>query len=156
MVSNDSEVVLSPCHCALLRKASRHVSHAYDTAIASTGLKTTQLSRLATIDRAADSPPTQKRLAEMMVMDRSTLGQNLRPLEKQGFIILKTDKDDARSKRVRLTSKGRLKLREALVLWGEMQSRFEQSFGAESTATLRRVLHALATTDFSAATVSTR
>ena len=148
MDSPNSLKILSPCHCAILRKASRHVSLMYDTGLASTGLKTTQFTLLAAIDRAEGDLPTMKELSEILVMDRSTLGQNLRPLEKQGFIRLEVDKGDARSRHVRLTSKGQSKLAEARALWHEIQARFESSFGAEPTAILRGSLLTLATTDF--------
>jgi len=143
--------ILSPCHCAVLRKASRHVSLVYDAGLASTGLKTTQFTLLAAIDRAESDLPTMKELSEILVMDRSTLGQNLRPLEKRGFIRFEVDKGDARSRHVRLTSKGRSKLAEARVLWRDIQARFESNFGAEPTAILRDSLLILATTDFSSA-----
>jgi DNA-binding MarR family transcriptional regulator len=143
------EKILSPCHCAVLRKASRHVSQVYDTALAPTGLKTTQFSLLAAIDRGEDALMSMRELADVMVMDRSTLGHNLRPLEKQTFIKFISNKGDARSRHVQLTRKGRSKLEEARVLWRAMQDRFESSFGTSPTTDLRRSLLILATTDFS-------
>ena len=148
MNASPVDKILSPCHCAVLRKASRHVSRAYDTALVSSGLKTTQFSLLAAMDRADGSFPTMKELAEVMVMDRSTLGHNLRPLEKQGFIRLAASKEDARSRHILLTRKGRSKLEEARGLWRKMQTRFESSFGAGPTTILRGSLLSLATTEF--------
>src|SRR5271170_6761404 len=121
MMTSSVEKILSPCHCAVLRKASRHVSQVYDTALAPTGLKTTQFSLLAAIDRGEDALTSMRELAEVMVMDRSTLGRNLRPLEKQTFIRITSNKDDARSRHVQLTHKGRSKLEEARALWRGMQ-----------------------------------
>ena len=143
------EKILSPCHAAVLRKASRHVSHVYDTGLASTGLKTTQFTLLAAIDRGQDTLLSLGELAKVMVMDRSTLGHNLRPLEKQGYIKFTANQDDARSRRVFLTRRGRNKLEEARVIWRDIQSRFELNFGTGPTAELRRSLLILATTDFS-------
>jgi DNA-binding MarR family transcriptional regulator len=141
--------IFSPCHCNVLRKAARHVSHTYDLALQPTGLKTTQFSLLAAIDRRRDNPPTMQELAEVMVMDRSTLGHNLRPLEREHLIELGTNASDRRSRLVRLTEKGRKKLQEAAGFWREMQQRFESVFGAERTARLREDLLALATMNFS-------
>ncbi|MEI9999413.1 MAG: MarR family winged helix-turn-helix transcriptional regulator [Verrucomicrobiota bacterium] len=145
------EKIASPCHCAVLRKASRHVSQVYDAALAATGLKTTQFSLLSAIDRSKDATLTVGELAEIMVMDRSTLGHNLRPLEKAGLLRLAANKVDARSRLIVLTRKGRAKLAAARVLWSQMQGRFESRFGTRPSAELRRALLALATTDFSAA-----
>lgn len=145
----DPDKILSPCHCAVLRKASRHVSQAYDAAIAPTGLKTTQFSLLAAVHHNGEQPFTMSELAEVMVMDRSTLGHNLRPLERAGLITLEAGKEDARSRQVRLTPQGLAKLKEGSALWQRMQTRFESAFGAEATADLRAALLKLATTDFS-------
>ena len=82
--------ILSPCHCAVLRKASRHVSQVYDLAVAPAGLKTTQFSLLAAIHRNGEESSTMGELAEVMVMDRSTLGHNLRPLKHNGLITIET------------------------------------------------------------------
>jgi len=141
--------IFSPCHCNVLRKAARHVSQAYDTALQPAGLKTTQFSLLAAINRRKDSPPTMQELAEVMVMDRSTLGHNLRPLERDRLVSLQASKADRRSRLVYLTDRGRLKLEEAAKLWREMQKRFEAAFGEGRTASIREALLALATTPFS-------
>lgn len=146
---SDPNKILSPCHCAVLRKASRHVSQAYDAALAPAGLKTTQFSLLAAVHRNGEKSFTMGELAEVMVMDRSTLGHNLRPLERAALIAIEAGGADARRREVRLTPKGRSKLKEAAVLWKRMQTRFESAFGAESTTRLREALLALATIDFS-------
>jgi DNA-binding MarR family transcriptional regulator len=144
----DLDKILSPCHCAVLRKASRHVSQAYDLALAPSGVKTTQFSLLAAVHRNGGESLTIGELAEVMGMDRSTLGHNLRPLERDGLVTIETGLNDARRRRIRLTSKGRAKLKEAAVLWQKMQARFESAFGSKATADLRTALLTLATTKF--------
>lgn len=135
--------VLSPCHCAMLRKATRRVSQAYDTALAPAGLKTTQYTLLSAINRAGQ--PALNELAAILVMDRSTLGHNLRPLEREGLVEMLPDPADARSRRVRLTAQGRTRQAEARLLWEKMQARFEETFGPSQTAALREALLQLAT-----------
>ena len=144
----DLEKLLSPCHCAVLRKASRRISHTYDTALASSGLKTTQFSLLAAISQMEDEPLTMKELAEAMVMDRSTLGHNLRPLERDGLVEIRPSKADARSREIILTKKGRKKLTEAGALWRRMQEAFVNTVGAAEVARLRKFLIALTATEF--------
>jgi DNA-binding MarR family transcriptional regulator len=146
---SELDKILSPCYCAVLRKASRHVSQAYDLALAPARLKTTQFSLLAAIHHSGESSSTIGELAEVMVMDRSTLGHNLRPLERNGLITIETGGNDARRRQIRLTRKGRAKLKEAGVLWQKMQARFESAYGAQSTTKLRETLLKLASTDFS-------
>ena len=125
------------CNCAALRKASRRMSQFYDTALAPCGLKSTQFAMLAEIERRAEAPPTIRDMAERLVMDQSTIGQNLRPLEREGLIALVTDASDRRSRRVTLTKAGRARLADALPLWSSAQQRFESGFGKRAAAELR-------------------
>lgn len=130
--------IFSPCYCAMLRKASRRVSRAYDAALAPMGLKTTQFSLLAAIDRAGEA--TIGELADILVMDRSTLGHNLRPLEREKLLMLSTEDGDARTRRVRLTASGVSRLAEARRIWRGVQERFENTFGSGQAAALHETL----------------
>ena len=88
--------------------------------------------------------PTVGELAEELVMDRSTLGQNLRPLERDHLVRLLTDPKDRRSRLIALTKLGLAKLTEAATYWRMAQERFEAAFGQQAAAELRAVLHAIA------------
>jgi DNA-binding MarR family transcriptional regulator len=72
------------CNCFAVRAAARHVTQSYDQFLAPTGLRTTQFSILAKLKRKG--PLTINALAEDMVMDRTTLGRNILPLERDGLI----------------------------------------------------------------------
>jgi hypothetical protein len=74
------------CNCAALRQAARRVTRFYDEALAPTGLGVNQFSILARLSRVG--PSTIQDLARLLVMDRSTLGHLLRPLEKRGLVKL--------------------------------------------------------------------
>jgi len=136
---------LTPCHCGVLRQASRHVSLAYDAALVPAGLKTTQMSLLVAIDQA-EGGTTLQELAKALVMDRSTLGKNLRPLEREGLISLQKGAVDARRRQVSLTEDGQARLAKAIPLWRQAQARFENAFGTRATAELRENLYNLTTT----------
>ncbi len=79
-------------------------------------------------------------LATAMVMDRSTLGHNLRPLERDNLVILKLSADDRRKRHVELTKKGRDVLHRSRRLWERAEGRFEEIFGKQPAAELRAVL----------------
>ena len=128
------------CNCVALRKASRRISQFYDSALASSGLRSTQFAVLVELDRRADAPPTIRELSEVLVMDQSTIGQNLRPLEREGLIALVQDEADRRSRRVKLTRTGRSRLAAAQPLWRAAQQSFENGFGKRAAAELRSVL----------------
>jgi len=129
------------CTCGSLRKASRRISQFYDTALAPMGIKSTQFSILSEVDRGSlEGPVTMCELATAMVMDRSTLGHNLKPLERDDLVILRLSADDRRKRYVELTKKGRLILRKSRRLWQHAEERFESIFGKEPAAELRAVL----------------
>jgi DNA-binding MarR family transcriptional regulator len=129
------------CTCGSLRKASRRVSQFYDTALAPVGIKSTQYSILAEVDRrSVEGPVTMCELATAMVMDRSTLGHSLKPLERDDLVTLRLSDDDRRKRYVELTKQGRSLLRKSRRLWQNAEGRFEKIFGKEPAAELRAVL----------------
>jgi DNA-binding MarR family transcriptional regulator len=138
-------IELNRCNNTALRKASRRLSQVYDEILEPSGLKATQLSILAEIDRRGDEPPTMKTLAEALVMDRSTLGQNIRPLERDGLLALTDNPTDGRSKNVVLTKDGKGKVVEAEAMWRMAQDLFEKNFGVGEAAALRKALLLIAT-----------
>jgi DNA-binding MarR family transcriptional regulator len=116
------------CTCANLRKAARVVTQAYDAALQPVGLKATQFTLLATLTRLGDAPLT--RLADALVMDRTTLTRNLKPLVREGFIRIDQE-EDQRVRKVSLTDSGRVVFDKALPRWQQAQSRMQKSLGQE-------------------------
>src|SRR5712675_3734350 len=116
------------CNCFAVRSAARHVTQFYDQFLAPTGLRTTQFSVLARLKRKG--PLAINRLAEEMVMDRTTLGRNILPLERDGLISIEPTASDRRAKELRLTKAGEKRLQAALKGWSQAQARFETVFGA--------------------------
>jgi DNA-binding MarR family transcriptional regulator len=133
-----STAAVSLCNGAALRKATRRLSQLYDSVLAPCGLKLSQHSTLAHIDRAGT--PNMSDLAKDMVLDRSALTHNLKPLERDGFIETLPDETDKRGRRVALTPTGKKKLAESKALWNEAQMRFENSYGAAKASKLRALL----------------
>jgi hypothetical protein len=72
------------CNCLSLRQATRRVTQLYDQALAPLDLRATQYSLLTQIDTLG--PVAFNPLAETLVMDRATLGHNVRPLEARGLV----------------------------------------------------------------------
>jgi DNA-binding MarR family transcriptional regulator len=140
------------CNCLALREATRHVTQFYDQFLASSGLRTTQFSILTKLRLAG--PMTINALAKALVMDRTTLGRNVLPLEREGLIDIMPGRSDRRSKELRLTDAGAARLRTARKGWTEAQTRFEASFGGRRAAGLRALLHAVTATDLGTAPAS--
>ena len=132
------------CNCAALRKASRHMTLFYDAALEPSGLRSTQYALLPEIHRRGDAPPSIGDLAEALVIDQSTIGQNLRPLQRDGLVTLERDQADRRTRLVKLTRAGRSRLADARPLWLAAQEKFEVSFGKRAAAELRNLLASIA------------
>jgi DNA-binding MarR family transcriptional regulator len=136
---------LEECTCLAVRQAARHVTQFYDRHLAPVGLRTTQFSILARLRR--HGAMTINALAEEMVMDRTTLGRNILPLERDGLISIKPGRTDRRSKELRLTDAGLERLRAGYQGWRDAQKGFAAAFGNARTVELRAFLHEVAATD---------
>lgn len=131
-----------PCICAVMRKAGRILTGRYDRCLKPSGLKLTQYSMLANIERNPDMSVSE--LAELLVMDQTTVTRNLRVLEKLGYIRLGSDKNDHRIKRIRISQAGTSKMDEARPLWKEAQSETEEILGGKNIESLLDSLRKLA------------
>jgi DNA-binding MarR family transcriptional regulator len=136
------------CNCLAVRQAARHVTQFYDQCLAPTGLRTTQFSILAKLRRLG--PMTINTLAADLVMDRTTLGRNILPLERDGLVVVKPGAADRRLKELRLTEAGAESVRAGVKLWASAQARFETTFGPDRATELRHLLRNLVATDLAA------
>src|SRR6202045_1598607 len=94
----------SDCNCLAVRQAARYITQFYDRYLGAAGLRTTQYGILARLKR--QGPMSINTLAAELVVDRTTLGRNIRPLERDGLIAIEPDPSDGRSKILRLTKAG--------------------------------------------------
>jgi len=138
------------CNCFAVRAAARHVTQCYDQFLASSGLRTTQFSILARLKRRG--PLTISELAESMVMDRTTLGRNILPLERDGLIRIEATASDRRAKELHLTKDGEKRVEAARKGWQAAQARFEAVFGVKRAADLRALLRGVVASELVAAT----
>ncbi len=136
------------CNCLALRQATRLVTQFYDQHLAASGLRGTQYSILARLDRLG--PMTINALAAELVMDRTTLGRNILPLERDGLIRIEPNSADARSRDLALTAKGVNRLRAARAGWVEAQKEFDAAYGARNAAELRALLKSVVTSELGA------
>ena len=86
-------------------------------------------------------------LAAQLVVDRTTLGRNIRPLERDGLIAIEPDPSDRRSKILRLTKAGAARFRRAEKHWVEAQKHFERAYGGRQASQLRENLRAVIASD---------
>ncbi|VVE40838.1 MarR family winged helix-turn-helix transcriptional regulator [Pandoraea anhela] len=133
------------CNNTALRKAARHVTRFYDACLAETGLRGTQYAILKLL--VARGPSTIADLADALVMDRATMGHNLRPLERDGLIAIRVGQRDRREREVTLTNEGVALEAEGKLAWSRAQQQFEARFGKEDALAMRRIMARIAALD---------
>ena len=106
----------------------------YDEALAPSGLKITMFRVIRRLSETGE--PTITELAAIVDLDRSSLGRNLKVLERDGLVALGGGEDE-RSKVIRLTTKGKAALTKAKPLWLGVQRRMKAKLSAEADAMFR-------------------
>ncbi len=114
------------CVCFNLRKTARAITQLYDEALRPSGIRCTQFSLMIAATKL--EPVTVTHLAEVVVMDRTTLARNLEPLEKKGLMNV-TPGDDQRTRIVTLTMRGKEVLSKAIPLWEKAQTHVVKGLG---------------------------
>ena len=132
--------ILATCACLQLRKANRVITQLYDEALRPVGLRSTQLPIIVTL--AARGPLAVTDLAERLVLERTTLIRNLRPLQRRGLIEVGRD-NDTRTHRAALTAAGHEAAAAAVPLWARAQTRVTDELGSRESVDLRRALSRL-------------
>ncbi|WP_162600797.1 MarR family winged helix-turn-helix transcriptional regulator [Paraburkholderia sp. C35] len=127
-----------------MRAASRRLTHAYDEIMAPSGLRFTQFNLLCELERHASNPPSVSELADLLTMERSALGQTLRPLERAGMLELGRDERDGRRRPILLTTKGRTAIANTQPYWEQAHYKFIEFFGIQATEGLRGTLRDIA------------
>lgn len=136
---HDSPATSSACACTTLRKASRAVARVYDDALASNDMTTAQFSILRHIRRGEPLPLS--RLAEQLVMDRSSLYRALAPLETRNWVSVAAG--PGKSKLASLTASGRAAVEGAEADWDAVQERIVGAMGEAKWMELERALQAV-------------
>jgi DNA-binding MarR family transcriptional regulator len=116
------------CACTTLRGLARRATAIYDGVLEPLGLKQTQYSVLARLDRLVHCSLGE--LAKACDLDVTSLSRGLRPLIASGWVKSGRGKDD-RTKRYELTAQGKQVLRKAFALWKKAQSRLHTVIAPE-------------------------
>ena len=114
------------CPLRHLREATRVMEHVFDETLRPSGLRGSQLPVLAVT--ALMGPANISSLAEQLVMDRTTLTRNLKPLERRGLIKISTG-EDRRTREVSLTAEGERVMAQVMPLWESAQTLVIEELG---------------------------
>lgn len=132
------------CAGSQLRKASRVVTNYFDSHLAKTGLRLSQLTILIALRRSG--PKNINELANILVLDRTTLGRNLRPLQRDRYLEIIPGKNDRRARMLAITPKGEAVTIRAMGEWADAQASFEKLIGAKDTIALSKLLQKVVST----------
>lgn len=125
----------------MLRRATRRLSASYDAALAPFAINIAQYSLLRAIER--EQPLSLTTLARRTELDRSTVGRNVRVLEKAGLVGTRRSEEDQREAVVSLTAQGSDVLGQAQRVWEGCQQDVERKLGDAQVETLRGLLRQL-------------
>jgi DNA-binding MarR family transcriptional regulator len=116
------------CTCFNTRKFSRVITQIFDDAFKDIGFRGTQFAPLVMI--FTRGPLTVNKLSDYLVMDRTTLGRNLKPLERDGLIKIEKGMDK-RQKQISITEKGKKLLNKAFPVWQQTQKKILKEIGED-------------------------
>jgi DNA-binding MarR family transcriptional regulator len=103
------------CYCAESRRLARVLTARYDAALAPAGLTAAQFETLSLLQAVGAS--TGRALAERLLLSKTTLSRNVRPLIDAGLISAQQSGEDARQTLYAITANGTRRLTKALPLW---------------------------------------
>ncbi|MBA4783527.1 MAG: winged helix-turn-helix transcriptional regulator [Rhizobiales bacterium] len=129
------------CIALHLRRAARQVGRLYDDALRSVGINNGQFSLMAML--AAKDDWTMQELADALGLDQSSLSAAIKPLMRRQLLVKELGVEDARVRKLRLTSSGQRLLDEAQPLWRIAQDKAEALLGDHEPAALRSALRTL-------------
>ncbi len=115
-----------PCACATLRRTARLVTQLYEEALRPAGITGPQFTLLQALTLAPGI--SQKRLAEILGADSTTLTRTLAIIEKRGLIKAEAAAD-RRAWQLGLTKAGQREYERALPYWQSAQSRLRRALG---------------------------
>ena len=128
------------CYALAARKSDRYLSRLYDSHLAPTGLSVSQFAILGLL--SVHGPLKITELADMLILERTSLVRALRPLQASGWVTAKRSDND-RAFDVALSQAGVEKLAEAMPLWAEAQAAFEGEVGRDRAIQFREEILAL-------------
>jgi len=129
------------CASFNFRKTARAVTSLFDTALQKSGIRSTQFAILVGI--AKSQPVSIGALADLLVIDDTTLTRSLRLLQTEGFIAI-SNRAAMRQRFLTITAKGERVLARSLPAWRNAQERFVATIGANYWLDLRNDLEKLA------------
>jgi len=129
------------CLCLHVQRAARALARRFDEALRPLELTNGQFSLLMSLNRP--KPPAMGAVASLLAVDRTTLTAALKPLERRGLIKVTADRQDRRSRLMKLTANGQRLLARAVPIWERTHREVESLLADGNPEGLRNNLRAL-------------
>jgi DNA-binding MarR family transcriptional regulator len=136
--------MLHDCNLFANRQATRFVSQIYGRHLGKVGLTATQFTILAVLHSKPGM--TMNDLAELLVMERTSLVRALQPLTRGGLVVTAPALDNAKRLVISLTKAGEKQFQLAFPAWEAAQAEYEGLVGAKEAKALRNKLHKITQT----------
>lgn len=118
------------CFGLNIQRAARAVANRFDEAFRPLGLNHWQFGMLMTLNLPNGLSVTE--LARSLVVDRTTVTANVKPLQRAELLTVTVDEDDARSRRIELTPKGVELLESAFLIWKRVNTGIADALGGSA------------------------
>ena len=125
------------CNCYILRTISTKISKIYDKALLESGLKITQYAIMKYISILKNS--NLNKLSCSMGYNRSTLGRNIKILERKKLINLKKG-NDKREIKITITKNGVQVLKLANKCWTKINKELTKKLGVNKKQMLTEIM----------------
>jgi len=123
-----------------LAAGARRITRTFDRELRPYRLRATQFTVLVMLSLRGDM--TIGQLAEAFGAERTTLTRNLALIEDAAWVKIRPAEDDARSRVVAVTDKGRAVVAKAFPAWRKSQDITAATIGSDGASALRRLASA--------------
>jgi DNA-binding MarR family transcriptional regulator len=128
------------CLCLASRRTARRITRSFDRELRPYGLRATQFTVLVML--SLRGAMTIGELAEALGAERTTLTRNLALIEGAAWVKIRPAEDDARSRVVTVTDKGRAVVARAFPAWRKAQDSTAAAIGSDGASALRGLARA--------------
>ena len=133
LVTRDQTLfVRDHCLCLAAQRAARALSRRFDEAFRAFGITSGQFSLLNALNRP--EPPSLGSVAELLAMDRTSLTANLKPLQRDGLVLVEADPSDRRIKRLVLMAAGQQILAVTMPVWTSIHGEIDRGLATRGAS----------------------
>lgn len=132
------------CINAKVRKLHRILNNVYQARINPLGLRGSMLSILFIIGK--NKGVNQKQIAEMLVLDQSTVSRDIKKLAKKGWVNISKG-DDTRATKLSISTSGFELLEEVSPIWEKTHKQMEALLGEHNINQINNLIAAVSAKD---------